>query len=89
MENPCPLDTKCPPVTAYVKEEHDLVNTGRHVLVAHVVKPKAKYVHLAAAAHLAAGCWTGTDLKGCTTDDLTKSIDSLVYYMDPGNHGPG
>ena len=26
---------------------------------------------------------TGTNVNVCTTDDFTKSVDALVYYIDP------
>merc|ERR1711972_405512 len=63
--------------------EEDLVKKGHHVLVAYIMKPKAGYDYLATAAHFAAESSTGTNVNVCTTDDFTKSVDALVYYIDP------
>ena len=52
-------------------------------LVAYIMKPKAGYDYLATAAHFAAESSTGTNVNVCTTDDFTKSVDALVYYIDP------
>eukprot|EP00439_Symbiodinium_sp_Y106_P010911 s16831_g1.t1 len=46
-------------------------------------KVKAGYDYLATAAHFAAESSTGTNVNVCTTDDFTKSVDALVYYIDP------
>ena len=62
-----------------------LQNWGKHVLVAYIMKPKAGYDYLATAAHFAAESSTGTNVNVCTTDDFTKSVDALVYYIDPDN----
>merc|ERR1711979_108114 len=63
--------------------EEDLIKKGNHVLVAYIMKPKAGYDYLATAAHFAAESYTGTNVNVCTTDDFTKSVDALVYYIDP------
>jgi ribulose-bisphosphate carboxylase large chain len=55
------------------------------VLVAYIMKPKAGYDYLATAAHFSAESSTGTNVNVCTTDDFTKSVDALVYYIDPEN----
>ena len=55
------------------------------MLVAYIMKPKAGYDYLATAAHFAAESSTGTNVNVCTTDDFTKSVDALVYYIDPDN----
>jgi hypothetical protein len=34
------------------------------------------------AAHFAAESSTGTNVEVCTTDDFTKGVDALVYYID-------
>merc|ERR1712060_59836 len=65
--------------------EEDLLKRGKHVLVAYIMKPKAGYDYLATAAHFAAESSTGTNVNVCTTDDFTKSVDALVYYIDPEN----
>merc|ERR1712029_66613 len=59
------------------------IKNGKHVLVAYIMKPKAGYDYLATAAHFAAESSTGTNVNVCTTDDFTKSVDALVYYIDP------
>merc|ERR1711977_589944 len=66
-------------------DEADLIKKGVHVLVAYIMKPKAGYDYLATAAHFAAESSTGTNVNVCTTDDFTKSVDALVYYIDPEN----
>merc|ERR1711972_828221 len=63
--------------------EEELIKMGKHVLVAYIMKPKAGYDYLATAAHFAAESSTGTNVNVCTTDDFTKSVDALVYYIDP------
>merc|ERR1711972_763016 len=65
--------------------EEDLIKMGKHVLVAYIMKPKAGYDYLATAAHFSAESSTGTNVNVCTTDDFTKSVDALVYYIDPEN----
>merc|ERR1711959_746120 len=63
--------------------EEELIKKGKHVLVAYIMKPKPGYDYLATAAHFAAESSTGTNVNVCTTDDFTKSVDALVYYIDP------
>ena len=71
--------------TAFVKIALFYCRNGKHVLVAYIMKPKAGYDYLATAAHFAAESSTGTNVNVCTTDDFTKSVDALVYYIDPDN----
>ncbi|CAE8674687.1 unnamed protein product [Polarella glacialis] len=66
-------------------DEEELIKSGKHLLVAYIMKPKAGYDYLATAAHFAAESSTGTNVNVCTTDDFTKSVDALVYYIDPDN----
>merc|ERR1719399_1587291 len=66
-------------------DEAELIAKGKHVLVAYIMKPKPGYDYLATAAHFAAESSTGTNVNVCTTDDFTKSVDALVYYIDPDN----
>ncbi|CAE8617611.1 unnamed protein product, partial [Polarella glacialis] len=66
-------------------DEEELIKNGKHLLVAYIMKPKAGYDYLATAAHFAAESSTGTNVNVCTTDDFTKSVDALVYYIDPDN----
>src|SRR5512147_1867176 len=62
--------------------EEDLIAGGRHILVAYKMKPKAGHGYLEAAAHFAAESSTGTNVEVSTTDDFTKGVDALVYYID-------
>ncbi|MDE1980453.1 MAG: ribulose 1,5-bisphosphate carboxylase, partial [Betaproteobacteria bacterium] len=63
-------------------KESDLIAGGKHILVAYKMKPKAGYDYLATAAHFAAESSTGTNVEVSTTDDFTKGVDALVYYID-------
>ncbi|CAN1531794.1 RbcL Ribulose 1,5-bisphosphate carboxylase, large subunit [Paracoccaceae bacterium] len=63
--------------------EADLIASGRHVLVAYIMKPKAGYGYLETAAHFAAESSTGTNVEVSTTDDFTRGVDALVYEIDP------
>ncbi|RMG53997.1 MAG: ribulose 1,5-bisphosphate carboxylase, partial [Gammaproteobacteria bacterium] len=64
-------------------KEEDLIAGGRHVLAAYILKPKEGYDYLATAAHFAAESSTGTNVEVSTTDDFTRSVDALVYEIDP------
>ena len=74
-------------------KEEELIATGEHVLVYYKMKPSAAHYrdpagredYLAAAAHFAAESSTGTNVTVSTTDDFTKSVDALVYDVDPAN----
>ena len=63
--------------------EADLIRDGRHILCAYHMKPKAGYEYLATAAHFAAESSTGTNVETSTTDDFTRGVDALVYFVDP------
>jgi hypothetical protein len=63
-------------------KEEDLINGGRHILVAYKMKPKAGHGYLEAAAHFAAESSTGTNVEVSTTDEFTKGVDALVYLID-------
>jgi hypothetical protein len=63
-------------------KEQDLINGGRHILVAYKMKPKAGHGYLEAAAHFAAESSTGTNVEVSTTDEFTKGVDALVYLID-------
>jgi len=65
------------------RDEYELIKNGKHVLVAYIMKHKAGYEYLATAAHFAAESSTCMNVNVCTTDDFTKSVDALVYYLDP------
>jgi ribulose-bisphosphate carboxylase large chain len=66
-------------------KEADLIKGGKHILVAYKMKPKAGIGYLEAAAHFAAESSTGTNVEVSTTDDFTKGVDALVYYIDEAN----
>ncbi|MEQ1668232.1 MAG: ribulose 1,5-bisphosphate carboxylase, partial [Sulfuriferula sp.] len=64
-------------------KEEDLIKGGKHILVAYKMKPKPGFgTYLACAAHFAAESSTGTNVEVSTTDDFTKGLDALVYYID-------
>ena len=63
-------------------KEEDLIKGGNHILVAYKMKPKAGTGYLEGAAHFAAESSTGTNVEVSTTDDFTKGVDALVYYID-------
>ncbi len=68
-------------------KEEDLITGGRHILVAYKMEPDAGYGYLEAAAHFAAESSTGTNVEVCTTDDFTRGVDALVYYIDEATRG--
>jgi ribulose-bisphosphate carboxylase large chain len=63
-------------------KEEDLIANGEHLLVAYNMEPAVGYGYLATAAHFAAESSTGTNVEVSTTDDFTKGVDALVYYID-------
>ncbi len=63
-------------------KEEDLIKGDKHVLVAYHMQPAAGYGYLATASHIAAESSTGTNVEVCTTDDFTKGVDALVYFID-------
>lgn len=63
-------------------KEEDLIKGGNHVLVAYTMQPAAGYGYLEVASHFAAESSTGTNVEVCTTDDFTKGVDALVYFID-------
>jgi ribulose-bisphosphate carboxylase large chain len=65
--------------------EADLIKGGNHILVAYKMAPKSGHGYLEAAAHFAAESSTGTNVEVSTTDDFTKGVDALVYYIDEAN----
>src|SRR5574340_166116 len=62
--------------------EEDLIRDGNHVLVAYTMEPAAGHEYLEAAAHFAAESSTGTNVEVSTTDEFTKGVDALVYFID-------
>ena len=63
-------------------KEEDLIKGGNHILVAYTMEPAASTGYLEAAAHIAAESSTGTNVEVSTTDDFTKGVDALVYFID-------
>ena len=63
-------------------KEDELIAGGKHILVAYKMAPKTGHGYLEAAAHFAAESSTGTNVEVSTTDDFTRSVDALVYYID-------
>jgi ribulose-bisphosphate carboxylase large chain len=63
-------------------KEEDLIKGGKHILCAYKMKPKAGTGYLEGAAHFAAESSTGTNVEVSTTDEFTKGVDALVYYID-------
>ncbi|MBI4809807.1 MAG: ribulose-bisphosphate carboxylase [Nitrosomonadales bacterium] len=63
-------------------KEEDLIKNGGHILVAYTMTPAAGVGYLEAAAHIAAESSTGTNVEVSTTDEFTKGVDALVYFID-------
>ena len=63
-------------------KEADLIKGDKHVLVAYHMQPATGYGYLEVAAHIAAESSTGTNVEVSTTDDFTKGVDALVYFID-------
>jgi ribulose-bisphosphate carboxylase large chain len=63
-------------------KEEDLIKNGNHILVAYHMRPAEGHGYLEAAAHFAAESSTGTNVEVSTTDEFTKGVDALVYFID-------
>lgn len=63
-------------------KEEDLIKGDGHVLVAYHMQPATGHGYLEVAAHIAAESSTGTNVEVSTTDDFTKGVDALVYFID-------
>ena len=63
-------------------KEEDLIKGDKHVLVAYHMYPATGHGYLEVAAHIAAESSTGTNVEVSTTDDFTKGVDALVYFID-------
>ena len=63
-------------------KEEDLIKGDKHVLVAYHMYPATGYGYMEVAAHIAAESSTGTNVEVSTTDDFTKGVDALVYFID-------
>jgi ribulose-bisphosphate carboxylase large chain len=66
-------------------KEEDLIKNGKHILVAYHMRPADGHGYLEAAAHFAAESSTGTNVEVSTTDEFTKGVDALVYFIDEVN----
>ena len=62
--------------------EENLLQDGKHVLVAYNMKPNPGHDYLAAAARFAAESTIGNHVHACLTD---KNTAALVYFIDPEN----
>ena len=63
-------------------KEEDLIKGDKHILVAYHMQPATGFGYLEVAAHIAAESSTGTNVEVSTTDDFTKGVDALVYFID-------
>ena len=63
-------------------DEAELIKNGKHILVAYTMTPAKGYGYLEVAAHIAAESSAGTNVEVSTTDDFTKGVDALVYFID-------
>ena len=71
--------------------EEKLIKEGNHVLVYYKMRPssnayanpKSEKDYIVAAAHFAAESSTGTNVEVSTTDDFTRTIDAIVYDINP------
>ncbi|MDD2774905.1 MAG: ribulose-bisphosphate carboxylase [Gallionella sp.] len=63
-------------------DEAELIKNGKHILVAYTMTPASGHGYLEVAAHIAAESSTGTNVEVSTTDDFTKGVDALVYFID-------
>jgi ribulose-bisphosphate carboxylase large chain len=63
-------------------KEEDLIKGDKHILVSYHMQPATGYGYLEVAAHIAAESSTGTNVEVSTTDDFTKGVDALVYFID-------
>src|SRR5487761_2038545 len=63
-------------------KEEELIKGDKHILVAYHMQPMSGYGYLEVAAHIAAESSTGTNVEVSTTDDFTKGVDALVYFID-------
>jgi len=64
-------------------KEEDLIAGGNHVLTAYKMKPKPGFFDfIGTAAHFCAESSTGTNVQVVTTDDFTKNLDAICYFVD-------
>jgi len=64
-------------------KEEELIAAGEHVLSAYRIKPKPGFLDfIGTAAHFCAESSTGTNVQVVTTDDFTRHIDAVCYWID-------
>ncbi len=64
-------------------KEEDLIASGDWVLAAYKMKPKPGFFDfIGTAAHFCAESSTGTNVQVVTTDDFTKNLDAICYFVD-------
>ena len=64
-------------------KEEDLIAGGKHVLTAYKMRPKEGFFdYIGTAAHFCAESSTGTNVQVSTTDDFTKGLDAICYFID-------
>ncbi len=64
-------------------KEEDLIAAGNHVLTAYKMKPKPGFFdYIGTASHFCAESSTGTNVQVVTTDDFTKDLDAICYFVD-------
>ncbi|MCF6317513.1 MAG: ribulose 1,5-bisphosphate carboxylase [Marinosulfonomonas sp.] len=63
--------------------EEKLMAEGKHVLSAYKMKPAPGFFdYVGTAAHFCAESSTGTNVNVSTTDDFTKGLDAICYFVD-------
>ncbi len=64
-------------------KEEDLIASGDWVLTAYKIRPKPGFFDfIGTAAHFCAESSTGTNVQVVTTDDFTKNLDAICYFVD-------
>lgn len=64
-------------------KEEALIAGGEHVLSAYRIKPKPGFFDfIGTASHFCAESSTGTNVQVVTTDDFTRHMDAVCYWID-------
>jgi len=64
-------------------KEEDLIASGDWVLGAYKMKPKPGFFdYIGTAAHFCAESSTGTNVQVVTTDEFTRNLDAICYFVD-------
>jgi ribulose-bisphosphate carboxylase large chain len=64
-------------------KEEALIAGGEHVLSVYRIKPKPGFFDfIGTAAHFCAESSTGTNVQVVTTDDFTRHMDAVCYWID-------